>query len=162
MIRKSLGKFGPLRSLAGRINPETGEVEIKAGNGTFVEAGQLGIEKLRIVERNPNELVVVVADDLTDEQWEQYAVADNRTSDLSDWDKEQLQLTHDAVDLSDWFTEGEIKAWNEEDLPDEGDADTQEMPENWALLIHCEDEQRMNELMERFLEEGLECQALIS
>lgn len=108
MIAKSLEQFGPLRSLVGKRLPD-GRVVVMAGNGTLEEAGQLGIEKVRLVERNPDELVVVVADGLTDEQWQQYAIADNRASDESGWDAELLAQIDQAIDLSDWFREGEIE-----------------------------------------------------
>ena len=163
MIRKSLEKFGPLRSLVGH-RTEDGKVVIDAGNGTYEEAGQLGIEKVRFVPRKADELVVVVAEDLSPEQLAEYAVADNRTSDLSDWDAEQLVETHEEIGLGDWFTGEEIKAWDgeDEDLPEEGDADTQEAPENWAVMIECSTEQEQSELLEEFMERGLQCQALIS
>lgn len=110
MIRSSLQQFGPLRSLVGQRLPD-GRIVVKAGNGTLEEAGQVGIDKVRIVERKPDELVIVVADDLDEGKWTQYAIADNRSSDLSDWDIPTLQETHDEVDLSAWFTETEIQDW---------------------------------------------------
>ena len=110
-IRTSLQKFGPLRSLVGQRLPD-GRIIIRAGNGTLEEAGQLGFEKARIVERQPDELIVVVADDLPEEKWRQYAVADNRSSDLSEWDVGVLAEAHEEVDLSDWFNPEEIEDWD--------------------------------------------------
>lgn len=99
-----------------------GRIIIRAGNGTLEEAGQIGIDKVRIVERNPDELIVVVADDLPEDQWVKYAIADNRASDESDWEVETLKELHEEFNLEDWFFEGEIAAWDEpvED-PDDGD-----------------------------------------
>lgn len=119
MIRSSLEQFGPLRSLVGQRLPD-GRIVVKAGNGTLEEAGQVGIDKVRIVERKPDELVIVVADDLDEGKWTQYAIADNRSSDLSDWDIPTLQETHDEVDLSAWFTKSEILDWQ---LDDDGGVD---------------------------------------
>lgn len=142
MIAKSLEQFGPLRSLVGKRLPD-GRVVVMAGNGTLEEAGQLGIEKVRLVERNPDELVVVVADGLTDEQWQQYAIADNRASDESGWDAELLAQIDQAIDLSDWFREGEIEALLEAmgdvAVRDNEDESFDEDPESSAREINPDD-----------------------
>lgn len=116
MIRSSLNQFGPLRSLVGQKLPD-GRIVVRAGNGTLEEAGQIGIDKIRVVERKPDELVVVVADDLSEDQWKQYAIADNRASDLSEWDETILAETHQDIDLSEWFDADRIAGWSAE-LPD--------------------------------------------
>lgn len=110
MIRESLQQFGPLRSLVGQRLSD-GRIIVRAGNGTLEEAGQIGIDKVRIVERKPDELIVVVADDLDEDQWKQYAIADNRSSDLSEWDIEVLQEIAEEVDLTDWFLPDEMDGW---------------------------------------------------
>jgi hypothetical protein len=117
MIKESLQKFGPLRSLVGQRLPD-GRIIVRAGNGTLEEAGQIGIDKVRIIERRPDELVVVVADDLDESAWKSYAVADNRASDLSEWDTGILaELAADGVDVGDWFTAEEMAGWDVE-VPD--------------------------------------------
>ena len=111
MIRESLQQFGPLRSLVGQKLPD-GRIIVRAGNGTLEEAGQIGIDKIRVIERKPDELVVVVADDLDESQWKSYSVADNRSSDTSTWDVEVLQeYAADGV-VDDWFTEDEQASWD--------------------------------------------------
>lgn len=111
MIKESLQKFGPLRSLVGQRLPD-GRIIVRAGNGTLEEAGQIGIDKVRVIERKPDELVVVVADDLDEKEWKSYAIADNRASDLSDWDTEILAEIGQEVELEDWFTEDEMAGWD--------------------------------------------------
>ena len=106
-IRHSLEKYGPLRSLVGQRN-SNGEIVIRAGNGTLEEAGQIGIEEALIIERKPNQLVVVVADDLDDRQWREYAIADNRTSELSEWSPEVLNELKDEIDLREFWFEPEL------------------------------------------------------
>lgn len=110
MIRESLQQFGSLRSLVGQRLPD-GRIIIRAGNGTLEEAGQIGIDKVRLIERKPDELIVVVADDLDENQWKQYAIADNRSSDLSEWDTDVLQEIAQEVDLTDWFFPDEMDGW---------------------------------------------------
>ena len=110
MIKESLQQFGPLRSLVGQKLPD-GRIIVRAGNGTLEEAGKIGVDKVRIVERRPDELIVVVADDLDENQWKSYAIADNRTSDLSEWDEAILEELAQDVSLDDWFSEDEQYDW---------------------------------------------------
>lgn len=109
VIGESLQEFGPLRSLVGQRLPD-GRIVVRAGNGTLEEAGQIGIDKVRIVERRPDELVVVVADDLDETQWTRYAIADNRASDLSTWDAEVLEILDQEIDLEPFFLGDELNA----------------------------------------------------
>ena len=116
MIKESLQQFGPLRSLVGQKLPD-GRIIVRAGNGTLEEAGKIGVDKVRIVERRPDELIVVVADDLDENQWKSYAIADNRTSDLSEWDEAILEELAQDVSLDDWFSEDEQYDWVFEKSP---------------------------------------------
>lgn len=133
---ESLQRFGPLRSLVGRRLPN-GEIEIKAGNGTLEQAGQIGIENYRVVERQKDELVVVVADDLTDDQWEEYRVADNRASDVAGWQEDKLKETHRRVNLEGWFTEEEISDWDKEDVDYQPPEDFPEYDEGIETEHEC-------------------------
>ena len=123
MIKESLQKFGPLRSLVGQRLPD-GRIIVRAGNGTLEEAGQIGIDKVRIIERRADELVVVVADDLDEKDWKSYAIADNRASDLSDWDTGVLAAIGEDIDLTPWFTADEIEGWGGEDNGGDWEDDT--------------------------------------
>ena len=126
MIKESLQKFGPLRSLVGQRLPD-GRIIVRAGNGTLEEAGQIGIDKVRIIERRADELVVVVADDLDEKDWKSYAIADNRASDLSDWDTGVLAEIGEDIDLTRWFTADEIEGWGDDgggDWDDDTTGDT--------------------------------------
>ena len=135
-IKKSLEEFGPLRSLVGQRLPD-GRIIVRAGNGTLEEAGQIGIENVRVVERKPNELVVVVADDLSEESWKQYAIADNRASDLSEWDVEMLQEIQEEVALDDFFFDGEIEAWEAESKADDFDDAENELKPRQSPEVTC-------------------------
>jgi hypothetical protein len=141
MIRESLQQFGPLRSLVGQRLPD-GRIIVRAGNGTLEEAGQIGIDKVRVIERKPDELVVVVADDLDETKWKSYAVADNRASDLSAWDVDVLQEIAQEVELGDWFTEEEMAGWDTGEGPDysedEPESSTQEIdPDLYEFDCQC-------------------------
>lgn len=84
MIRKSLEEVGAFRSIA-----IDGDNIIRAGNGVFEQAQQLGL-KVKVVEAAPDELIAVKRPDLTGEKAERAAMYDNRTGELSEWDADVL------------------------------------------------------------------------
>lgn len=84
-ITASLQQFGAARSI---VVDKSGVV--RAGNGTLAAAKKAGIKKVRVIQSEGDELVAVMRADLSDAQAAAYALADNRTSDLSDWNNELL------------------------------------------------------------------------
>jgi hypothetical protein len=106
-IRKSLDRFGPGRSVV-----IDGDDTIRAGNGTVAEAIEAGFEEVLVVEPGPKQLVAVRRPDWTEEEARAYGVADNRSSDLSDFDPAQLDEVLKSVgdiDLGDMgFNEKEL------------------------------------------------------
>jgi|694.fasta_scaffold13047_9 DNA modification methylase len=103
VIRKSLEQFGAARSIVVDENDV-----IRAGNGTYEEAGQLGIEKVLTIEVDGNTIVAVKRKGLTEEQWKQYAIADNTASDFSTWDFDILSELTQEVDLSEFFPDDKL------------------------------------------------------
>lgn len=85
-----------------------------AGNGTTEAAQRLGLKKVIVVETDGSSLVAVKRTNLTPEQKRQLAIIDNRASDLSAWDNEQLaallaDLEHQGVGLdSVGFTDDDL------------------------------------------------------
>jgi hypothetical protein len=47
------------------------------------------------------------------------------------------------------------------DLPDAGDADTEDMTTVWGIVIDCTDEDQQQELLEELNERGVKCRALM-
>jgi hypothetical protein len=82
-IRASLDKFGQRRPLV--VFGET----VIAGNGTLQAAKELGWEEISITR---------VPDDWTKEQAQAFALTDNRTSELAEWNGEQLLKTLQEID----------------------------------------------------------------
>lgn len=138
VIRRSLEQFGGCRSIVIDENNT-----VRAGNGTLEEAGQLGIEKVIVVEASGNEIVAVKRSGLTDEQWKQYAIADNTASDFSTWDADVLAEIAQEVDLEGFFPPDKLEevlstlsysglgdggeessSEGEDDIPDEEDVET--------------------------------------
>jgi hypothetical protein len=103
VIRKSLEQFGAARSIVVDENDV-----IRAGNGTFEEAGQLGIEKVVTIEVDGNTIVAVKRRGLTEEQWKKYAIADNTASDFSTWDFDILSELTQEIDLSEFFPDDKL------------------------------------------------------
>jgi len=104
VIRKSLEQFGAARSIVVDENDV-----IRAGNGTYEEAGQLGIEKVVTIEVDGNTIVAVKRKGLTDEQWKQYAIADNTASDFSTWDYDILSEISGEVNLDGLFPDDKLQ-----------------------------------------------------
>jgi hypothetical protein len=108
LIESSLSEFGAARSI---VIDEAGTV--LAGNGTLEAAASIGIEQVLIVPADGNTLVAVQRSDLNDRQKHRYAIADNRASDLSEWDAATLaDLGNEDPDLhlESYFTAAELDA----------------------------------------------------
>lgn len=126
LIQESLQRFGAARSI---VIDEDGR--ILAGNGTVEGAKAAGITKVRIIETEGDELVAVRRTGLTEEQKIGLALADNRTSDLSEWDGLMLQQLSEEQDLAPWFDADELAELlgEVEKLPAEGLTDADDAPE---------------------------------
>ena len=116
--QRSLREFGAARSL---VVDETGV--ILAGNGTAEAAAAIGIERVLVVPADGRTLVAVQRTDLSPAQKAEYGVADNRSSDTSEFNGAALAALlddHAELDLSPWFTDDEFKALVDgiDELPD--------------------------------------------
>jgi DNA modification methylase len=122
LIAESLKRFGAARSI---VIDEDGR--ILAGNGTVEGAKKAGIDKLRIIEAEGDELIAVRRAGLTEDEKVGLALADNRSSDLSEWDNEMLRQLSEEHDLTPWFEDDELLAEVLE--PEEGLTDADDVPE---------------------------------
>ena len=98
LIQESLQRYGAARSIV--IDEEN---RILAGNGTVDGAKAAGIENVRIIETDGDEIIAIKRTNLSEEQKIGLALADNRTSDLSEWDQEMLHTLSQEYDINDWF-----------------------------------------------------------
>lgn len=105
LIAESLKRFGAARSIV--IDEDS---RILAGNGTVEGAKAAGISKVRIIEAEGDELIAVRRAGLTEEQKIGLALADNRTSDLSEWDALMLEQLSETHDVSPWFEPEDLNA----------------------------------------------------
>ena len=126
LIEESLKRYGAARSIV--IDEDN---RILAGNGTIEGAKQAGIKNVRIIETDGDEVIAVRRTGLTEDEKVGLALADNRTSDLSDWDQEMLRRLSEEHDLEPWFDQDdldELLAVTELE-PEEGNTDPDEVPE---------------------------------
>ena len=100
LLEKSLREHGAGRSIL--LDKDN---NIIAGNGVVEAAGQIGLDKVKIVEATGDEIIAVKRTDisLNSHKGREMALADNATAavDLS-WDEENLRSE---------FSDGEIESW---------------------------------------------------
>ena len=133
LIRKSLEELG-----AGRSVVIDAENELIAGNGVFEQAEVLGI-KTRVIETDGSELVIVKRTDLhtDDEKRKKLALADNATSDSSDWDYENLAEDWNCEDLSQWGVDVPEDLWADPQLTATGQTEPDAIPEVHEDPVSC-------------------------
>lgn len=126
LIKESLERYGAARSIV--IDEEN---RILAGNGTIEGAKAAGIKNLRVIETDGTEIIAVKRTNLSEEEKVGLALADNRTSDLSDWDADMLKQLSEEQDITPWFEEDDLAEiiGEVEQLPAEGLTDADDVPE---------------------------------
>ncbi len=144
LIKESLEKFGAARSIV--IDEDN---RILAGNGTIEGAKAAGIKNLRVIETDGKEIIAVKRIGLTEEDKVGLALADNRTSDLSEWDREMLLKLSEENDLSPWFEEEDLDALlgegvEEADLPDLDNGEKEPF-QQMSFVLHDEQVALVNE-----------------
>jgi ParB-like chromosome segregation protein Spo0J len=146
-IKASLTRFGQQKPIV-----VDAKGVVRAGNGTLAAAKALGWENINIVRT-----------DLIGSDAAAYAIADNRTSDLSDWDDDALArqletLRAEGTDLAEiGFSEREVrKLLNEEEPGQELDG------ERWMVVVTCNDEADQTAFLKQMEREGRTCKALIA
>ena len=126
LIKESLQKFGAARSIVIDENNR-----ILAGNGTIAGAKAAGIKNLKVIETDGKEIIAVKRTGLSEDEKIGLALADNRTSDLSEWDLNMLEELSQEHDLEPWFDNDDLKELlgETEVLPAEGLTDPDDVPE---------------------------------
>lgn len=150
-IKASLRRFGQQKPIVvDRSNV------VRAGNGTLAAALALGWKQISIVRS-----------ELAGSEMTAYAIADNRTAELAEWDDDALaaelgSLKEDGIDLADMgFDEKELDRLLGESPGDDDAGDVEQLgDEKFMVLVTCKSEAEQAELLERFAGEGLECKAL--
>jgi hypothetical protein len=140
-IKASLAKFGQRKPI---VVQRDGMV-VRAGNGTMEAAKALGW----------SHIAAVVLDD-DNATASAYAIADNRTAELAEWDPAALSALHAALDdelqMITGFTEGEIDHLLGSDIVSETSSvegaftntvETYEAMQTRSLMLHFEEDAYM-------------------
>lgn len=111
--------------------------------------------RLAALELKMERVPCIKPTDLTPEQVRLLRLADNKTSELSNWDYEVLDLELDALekdfDMSDFgFPEHEDTTSNQV-------SNEEQTIEQHSLIIKCNDEQECEKLYDELTERGFEC-----
>ena len=161
-ISKSLEEHGQYRPIV--VQKST--MRVLAGNHTLQAAAALGWKH-----------VEAVTIDVDDDQALRILLVDNRTNDLADYDNGVLVDLLESLVFTDigligtGFTGSDlddlIANANSTDLfGDDGkepDYDTTEknLGDQYEVIIRCETEEQQRELLQRFIDEGLDCRGAV-
>lgn len=120
---------------------------IVEGHGRYLACKELGIDNVPVIH----------LDHLTDEQRRAYALAHNKTAEMSEWDEALLNIELDELsdfDMSDFGFDFDV---DEENNDDENEKSEVDLKENFELIIDCESEFDMQEKYDMLKEMGIEC-----
>lgn len=153
LLEKSLRENGAGRSIL--IDKDN---NIIAGNGIIEAAGQVGLEKVKIVETTGDEIVAVKRTDvsLNSHQGRRMALADNATAKADlEWDEDNLRSEFSDEELHEWAVD-DFKPYQEiiEDEPDPVDnehiysivGDIYQLGEHRIFCGSFEDDEKVREL----------------
>lgn len=124
---------------------------IVAGHTRLKAAKQLQID----------EVPCIIADDLSDEELKAFRLADNKVSELAEWDFEKLEaeLTDIDFDMSDFgFDFNTID--EESDKFDDADTDYHDINDKTIIAIEFDTEQELESAFQKLNDEGYNCQIL--
>jgi ParB family chromosome partitioning protein len=141
-IMASLARFGQQKPIV--IDSRN---IVRAGNGTLAAAKALGWKEISVVKS-----------DLPLAELTAYAIADNRTAELAEWDNDALALLAADGQLADLgFDDAEIKKILDDHDPQKDLNDSERIHQAHEVVVECRDEEQQQELFERFTAEGLTC-----
>lgn len=151
-IKASLARFGQQKPII-----VDGDGIVRAGNGALEAAKALCWETIAIVRTS-----------LTGSEATAYAIADNRTSELGEWDQtglaEQLRaLQGENIDLASvGYTDEELDGLIDRLAGEleEATGGEESVPEKYELIIECRSESHQQELYESFQKQGITCRVL--
>lgn len=124
---------------------------IVAGHTRLKAAKQLAID----------EVPCIIADDLSDEELKAFRLADNKVSELAEWDFEKLEaeLTDIDFDMSDFgFDFNTID--EENDKFDDADTEYHDINDKTIIAIEFDTEQELESAFQKLNDEGYNCQIL--
>lgn len=140
VVAKSIEKYGFKNPLIVDTNGK-----IWCGNTRYKASKKLGLK----------EVPCIIADDLTEEQIREYALLDNKTNELADWDFELLGEELAELDLSDFDLDWGI---NEDDNSNKERIDkSDKLNDIYEITISCQNENDLENIYNEFIERGYKC-----
>lgn len=149
LIKKSVDECGFGRSIV-----VDAEDNIIGGNGLVSTLDKN--TKIRLIETDGSELVVVKRTDLStdDEKRKQLAIMDNSTSDSSEFDLELLNVDFEVPELKEMGI----------DIPNIGEKELKDISDNlkqeYEVVVECSDEYEQEKIFNTLIEMGLKCRVL--
>ena len=132
LIQESLEKYGAARSI---VIDEDGRV--LAGNGTLEGAKAVGLEDVRVIETDGKELIAIKRTNLSEDEKVGLALADNRTSDLSDWDASMLHHLSMEHEIDPWFEPEDLTELMDDRTDAEAPEDFKDVDEDIETEHRC-------------------------
>lgn len=161
LIGESIQQFGAARSIV--IDEDN---RILAGNGTVDGAIAKGLTKVRIIETDGDEVIAVRRKGLSEDEKVGLALADNRTSDLSEWDAQMLQRLSTEHDIKTWFSDDDINELLSTDDDFDPDDPTEDQSDKiqgvFQIIVNCVNEDEQTSTLDYLLGQGLDCKAMNS
>ena len=145
-IKASITEFG----MSDPIGVWGKDNTIVEGHGRYLACKELGIDNVPVIH----------LDHLTDEQRRAYALAHNKTAEVSEWDIDLLgEELEDIfnIDMSDF---GFDLSEDEPTAPTERKDLSDKVGETYEVIIECDSEEQQAEIYERVRKEGLSCRVL--
>ena len=146
-IAASLNKFGQRKPIV--VHKDT----VIAGNGTLEAAKSLGWKEIGIT-RCP--------DDWDADTAKAYALADNRSAELAEWD--ELVISAQLLDLDEMGWDIESIGFEPlplRDLDKSEDVEAKYLGEKYEVIISCNNENEQSALLLRLSNEGLKVKAIV-
>ena len=132
LIQESLESYGAARSI---VIDENGRV--LAGNGTVEGAKAAGLENVRVIDSDGKEIIAIKRTGLTEDQKVGLALADNRTSDLSDWDASMLHHLSMEHEIDPWFEPEDLTELMDDRTDAEAPEDFKDVDEDLETEHRC-------------------------
>ena len=125
---------------------------VRAGNGTLAAAKALGWTHINIIRTRLSGIDAAA-----------FAIADNRTAELAEWDPDVLGTLLVDPEMGDiGFSDDELKKWTaatDTPPPDEPQPAT-DVGESFQVIVECGNEARQKEVFNQHTAEGLSCRLL--
>ena len=120
---------------------------IRAGNGTYQAASALGWKTIQIVRS-----------DLPRIELTAFAIADNRTAELAEWDDKILAQLADAGELEQLgFSDRELKKLVNSLADDSPQDQIDSLPRAFEVVVECADETEQKQVFDQLKTEGRTC-----